>query len=338
MTFEADQIVDRRRLKRKLTFWRVVAFVVALIAILAAFGLSEGLDAVPGLAEPQIARLTVDGFISDNRRQTELIDKLGRTGAVKAVIVAIDSTGGATAGGEALYESLRKLAAKKPTVATVGTFGASAAYMAAIATDHIVARRSSITGSIGVLFQYPEVSKLMDTLGVRVEELKSAPLKAEPSPFRPASEEAKAVIQGVINDTYDWFVDIVAERRGLARTDAKTLADGRIFTGRQALAANLIDEIGGEEQAIDWLASKKGVDKKLPVKDWKPRSDRSSLFSLSDAAAAWIATKLGLPPSVLGGSGMIDRLIPNSLKLDGLLSVWQGPAGGIDDPARGAEE
>ena len=146
--------------------------------------------------------------------------------------------------------------------------------MAAIATDHIVARRTSITGSIGVIFQFPEVSELLKTLGVNIEEVKSAPLKAEPSPFHPASEESRAVIQGLIKDTYDWFVDIVAERRSLARNDALTLADGRIFTGRQALTAKLVDEIGGEEAALAWLATK-GVDAKLPVSDWKPeRSDR----------------------------------------------------------------
>jgi protease-4 len=335
MTFEADQIVDRRRLRRKVTFWRVAAFAIALIAILVAFGLSEGRDTVPGWAGPQIARLTIDGFISEDRKQTELIEKLAETNAVKAVIVSINSTGGATAGGEALYEALRELAKAKPTVATIGTFGASAAYMAAIATDHIVARRSSITGSIGVLFQFPEVSKLLDTVGVRVEELKSAPLKAEPSPFKPASEEAKAVVQGVINDTYDWFVDIVAERRKLARPNARALADGRIFSGRQALGAALIDEIGGEDEAIAWLAAKKGVDKKLPVKDWVPRK-AGGVFSLADAAILWIGEKTGLGPALIG-RGIIDRLLPESLKLDGLLSVWQASPDATGDPVRGAD-
>lgn len=335
MTFEADQIVDRRRLRRKLTFWRVAAFVIALIAILVAFGLSDR-DSVPGWAGPQIARLTIDGFILDNRRQTELIDKVAESSAVKAVIVSINSGGGATAGGEALYESLRKLAKAKPTVATIGTLGASAAYMAAIATDHIVARRTSITGSIGVIFQAPEVSKLLDTVGVHVEELKSAPLKAEPSPFKPATEEAKAVIQGVVNDTYDWFVDIVAERRNLARPDAKVLADGRIFTGRQALAAALIDEIGGEEQAIAWLAEKKGVDKKLPVKDWAPRK-AGGVFSLTDSMLLWIGEKTGFGPALLGKT-VIDRLLPESLKLDGLLSVWQASPGSTGEPIKGADQ
>src|SRR5690606_37690643 len=128
---------------------------------------------------------------------------------------------------------LLELSKKKPTVATMGTVGASAAYMAAIATDHIVARRTTITGSIGVIFQFPEVSQLLDKVGVQMDEIKSSPLKAEPSPFHAPTPEARAVIESIVRDSYDWFVDIVAERRGLDRSDALVLADGRIYTGRQ---------------------------------------------------------------------------------------------------------
>jgi protease-4 len=209
--------------------------------------------------------------------------------------------------------------------------------MAAIATDHIVARRTSITGSIGVLMEMPDVSELMKTLGIRVEEIKSAPLKAEPSPFAPISPEGRAVLDGVIHDTYDWFVDIVAERRKMARSDALTLSDGRIYTGRQALAADLVDEIGGEDEAIAWLAREKGVDGKLPVKSWAPKKPRGALWPLSSAAMVWIADKLGVSPALIG-SGVLDEILPESLKLDGLLSVWQGSKEQGESPARGADE
>src|SRR5581483_6306036 len=324
MTMDADQIVDRRRLRRKVSFWRVAAFLFLAILIIGAIAYGAR-DQIPGLAEPQIARISVTGFISEDRDQIEMLDRLADTAAVKGVVVDIDSTGGATAGGEALYEALRRLAAKKPTVASIGTVGASAAYMAAIATDHVVARRSSITGSIGVLFQYPEVSKLLDNLGVRVEEIKSAPLKAEPSPFKPATEAGKAVIPGMILDTYNWFVDIVAERRGLDRATALNLADGRVYTGRQALDAKLVDEIGGEETALAWLAGK-GVDRKLPVRDWKPKREGLGFLS-SDSLVLWFARQLGVGPDFLKGS-LVERLLPQSLKLDGLVSVWQASAGG----------
>jgi len=286
MTLDADQIVDRRRLRRKLSFWRVTAFIILALLIVGGIAWSNR-DTFPALAEAQIARVAVSGFISEDRDQLQMLDRLADNPAVKGVILAVDSTGGATAGGESLYEAIRKLAAKKPTVATMATFGASAAYMAAIATDHVIARRTSITGSIGVVFEYPEVSKLLDNLGIKVEEIKSAPLKAEPSPFKPASDEAKAVIAGMILDTYNWFVDIVAERRGLDRNAVGPLADGRVFTGRQALANKLVDEIGGEPEAINWLASK-GVDKRLPIRDWKPERRGFGPFS-ADAIALWFA-------------------------------------------------
>ena len=324
MSMTADQIVDRRRMRRKLSFWRVTGFVALILLIVAGAVVFSGRDAFPLIATPQIARISISGFITDDRAQTQLIERLAETDAVSGVIVAIDSTGGATTGGESLYVALRKLAEAKPTVATVGTFGASAAYMAAIATDHIVARRTSITGSIGVIFQYPEVSELLEKLGVAVEDIKSAPLKAEPSPFKPTSEEARRVIAGIVKDSFDWFVDIVAERRGMLRGEAVALADGRIYTGQQALGAKLIDEFGGEDEAVAWLATQ-GVDDKLPVKDWKPRRD-TGVFSYTDAALLWIAKRMGLSPDLLP-AGLLDRFLPESLKLDGLLSVWQASSG-----------
>ncbi|MCP4383884.1 MAG: S49 family peptidase, partial [Hyphomicrobiales bacterium] len=207
--------------------------------------------------------------------------------------------------------------------------GASAAYMAAIATDQIIARRTTITGSIGVIFQYPQVGGLLDKLGIDVEEVKSAPLKAAPSLFGPPSPEALAVVEGIVRDSYDWFVDIVAERRELARSDALVLADGRIFTGRQALDASLIDAIGGEEEALDWLAGE-GVDRELPIRDWQPVDPNRSWFS-ADAATLWLAHRLGILPEE-AGSGIIERL----LAVDGLMSVWQAHPSGSHGPAKGA--
>jgi len=332
MSLTADQIVDRRSLRRKLSVWRVIAFLAIAVALIAAIGLFGG-GGFAGLT-PQIARVTISGFITQDRDQIEMLDEITDSRAVKGVIVSIDSTGGSTAGGEALYEALRRMAKKKPVVASMETVGASAAYMTAIAADHVIARRTTLTGSIGVLFQYPQISGLLDKLGIDVEEVKSSPLKAAPSMFKPASPEALAVLNSVIRDSYDWFVDIVADRRELARDDALVLADGRIYTGRQALDAKLIDEIGGEEEALDWLASK-GVKRSLPVKDWEPAGSGSGLFSSADIATLWVLRQLGLAPSV-APVGLVDRVLPERLMLDGLVSVWQGPMGGKDGPAKGA--
>ncbi len=327
MAMDAEQIVDRRRLRRKLSFWRVAAFLLLAVAVAAAVVALAGPDAFGQRGRPHIARITINGFISDDRDLVEMIDAVAKSEAVRGAVVAIDSTGGSTAGGEALYDALRRLSEAKPTVASMRSVGASAAYMAAIATDHIVARRSTITGSIGVIFQYPEVSQALDHLGIRVESIKSAPLKAEPSPFEPTTPEARAVIEGLVRDTFDWFVDLVAERRGLDRATALRLADGRVYSGRQALDAKLVDAIGGEDTAIAWLAEEKGVDPALPVVDWKPVDRTGGPFSLSKAAVAWLAEQAGVPPALLRVLGA-DRLIPSSpLVLDGLLSVWHAPAG-----------
>ncbi|WP_018182304.1 signal peptide peptidase SppA [Kaistia granuli] len=326
MSIDADQIIDRRRLRRKLTTWRILAFVAAVLAIVGASLLAVGgTEALTGRSRPHIARLTLSGFISDNRAQLDLIEKLGDSPAVRGVIVSINSSGGATTGGEALYDAIRKLSAKKPTVAAIRTVGASAAYMSAIAADHVVAYRTSITGSIGVLFQSPEVSGAMEKLGIKLTEVKSSPLKAAPSPFAPPTPEALAVIDSLVRDTYGWFVDIVAERRKFDRPKALGLADGRVFSGHQALEAGLIDEIGGEEVAIAWLARAKGVDAKLNVIDWKPEESALS-FPFGSAAIVWLAREIGIPADLLRASGVAE-LIPARLQLDGLLSVWHAPSG-----------
>jgi protease-4 len=319
---DASEIVDRRQMRRRVSFWRAVAFIVLLVALLALInGSTEG-----GLLRqetPQIARISISGFIANDRAEVELIEHLAEDDSIKAVIVTIDSSGGTTAGGEALYEALRKLAEAKPTVATMDTIGASAAYMAAIAADHIVARRTTLTGSIGVLFQFPEFGDLLDKLGVDVAEVTSGPLKAEPSLFEPASPEGLAMIQTLVNDTYQWFVAIVAERRGMTVAEATALADGRIFTGGQALEAGLVDALGGEDAAIAWLAEQ-GVDEDLPVRSWAP--SRAGIgFPFAAAAARLVAALLGLPPEGVTLLGA-ERILPERLMLDGLLSVWQAPS------------
>ena len=250
-------------------------------------------------------------------RTLELIKSLEESRAA-AVILRIDSPGGTVSGSEALYESLRRLAAKKPTVAVVDGLAASGGYIAALGSDRIVARQTSLVGSIGVLFQYPQIKTLMDRLGVSLETIKSAPLKAEPNPFNPPSEEAKAVIQSMINDSFDWFVDLVAERRKLARPEALRLADGRIFTGRQALKEKLVDVLGGEEEIKAYFKSRK-VDADLPVVDWKA-PDNSWGFGLGSIASEWVKS---LGYEVFPALGGLEKLSGDKLFLDGLLSVWQ---------------
>jgi protease-4 len=316
MAMRADDLIDRRRLRRKLTFWRIAAFAIAAIC-LASAGAWMLREDFGGAAADHIAKIRIDGTITEDEELLERLEKVRESRSVKGVILSIDSPGGTTAGGEAIFDQVRKLAADKPVVAQVGTLAASAGYMIATASDHIVARKSSIVGSIGVLVQFPDVTGLMDKIGVKLEEVKSSPLKAEPSPFNPTTDEERAMVRSMILDSYDWFVGLVAERRPLTRSEAAALADGSIFTGRQALEKKLVDELGGESEAIGWLSTK-GVDGKLKVVEWKARGE--GWFLSSEALATAAARLIGLPDQ---GAGLLRELGGERLFLDGLLSVWQ---------------
>ncbi len=308
-------IADRRQLRRKLGFWRLVSIALVLVAGLAVYAYS---GAGQGALRPHIARVTISGIIQDDKELLERLDRIAEADSVKALIVAISSPGGTTYGGERLFKAIRKVAAKKPVVSDVRTLAASAGYMIALAGDRIVAGDTSITGSIGVIFQYPQIKDLMDKVGVSLEEIKSAPLKAEPSPFHPPSDDAKAVIQAMIDDSFNWFVDLVADRRKMPRAEALGLADGRIFTGRQALKLKLIDELGGDDEIRTFLEGRK-VAKKLDIIDWEePR--RSLPFGIGSAAAAWVKA-LGYEAFPYLGS--LEKLGREKLFLDGLVSVWQ---------------
>lgn len=311
---DRGDIAERRRLRRKLTFWRLAAFLVAVAAVFAYGYFTDRSDARMGA---HVARVEVSGVVNDDQDLIDRLDGIASSDAAKGLILSINSPGGTTFGGEQTYKAVRRVAAAKPVVAEIRTLGASAAYMVAAAGDHIVAQQTSIVGSIGVIFQYPEVSGLLDKLGVQVGEIKSAPLKAEPSPFHPASEDAKAMIRSVVLDTFDWFVDLVAKRRGMSHDKALALSDGSVFTGRQALANGLIDEIGGDAEARAWLASK-GVDAGLPVVEWK--REESGGFFFSKAAASAVANLLG-EATPFGAA--LGRIADRKLFLDGLVSVWQ---------------
>src|SRR5207253_4844472 len=272
MSLDADTIVDRRRMRRKLTFWRVGAIIVAIGAVIAAAAAlrAPGTEAWVGTAG-SIARVTISGLIRTDGQRVEALERLGKSRA-RAVIVHINSPGGTTSGSEQLHDSLTRLKAQKPLVVVVDGVAASGGYITAIAADHIVAMETSLVGSIGVLFQYPNVADLLKTIGVKVEEIKSSPLKAAPNGYEPTSPEARAALDAIVKDSYAWFRGMVKDRRHLDDALLERVADGRVFTGRQALDLKLVDELGNEQTAIAWLAKEKGIDATLPVRDWHLKS------------------------------------------------------------------
>jgi protease-4 len=198
---------------------------------------------------------------------------------------------------------------------------ASGGYITAIAADHIVAQQSSLVGSIGVLFQFPNFTELMKTIGVQVEEVKSSPLKAAPNGFEPTSPAARAALDSLVKDSYAWFRGLVKQRRGMDDALLEKVADGRVFTGRQAIDLKLVDQLGDEKAAIAWLVAQKGVKADLPVRDYKLAPRFGDLTFLRTAAAVTLDA-LGL--------GAIARQIEQTnigqavdrLSLEGMLALW----------------
>ena len=322
MSLDADLIVDRRRMRRKLTFWRVVAVLVAIAAVVTlAATLRRGEVLTAG--GDYIARIKITGLIRNDQDRVDSLERLAKSGA-KAVIVHIDSPGGTTAGSEQLHNSLRRVAAAKPLVVVIDGLAASGGYIAAMSADHIVAQGTSLVGSIGVLFQYPNVSELLKTIGVSVETVKSSPLKAAPSGYEPTSPEARAAIEALVKDSYGWFRGMVRDRRKLDDAALEQVADGRVFTGRQGLALKLVDQLGNEKTAVDWLAKEKGLKLDTPVRDWQLKSRFSDLTMLHLATTVVLdAAGLGSFARRIETWGSIQAV--ERLNLDGLLALWHPP-------------
>jgi protease-4 len=325
MSLDADTIVDRRRTRRKLTFWRVFAVVLAICAVVAV-GVAlrvPGTGVLLGQPAGSIARVTVSGLIRSDQERVQALERLGRSRA-RAVIVHINSPGGTTAGSEQLHDSLMRLKEKKPLVVVVDGLAASGGYITALAADHIVALETSLVGSIGVLFQYPNVTDLLKTLGIKIEEIKSSPLKAAPNGFEPTSPEARAAIESIVSDSYAWFKNMVKARRHLDDAALDRVTDGRVFTGRQGVALKLVDEIGDEKTAIAWLAKEKNIDPSTPVRDYRLRGRFSDLPFLHTAVVATLdAVGLGAFARRLEEWGAVQAM--ERLNLDGLLALWHPP-------------
>jgi protease-4 len=325
MSLDADTIVDRRRMRRKLTFWRVFAILIAICAVVAAGAALRvpGTGVLTGQPGAAIARVTFTGLIRSDQQRVEALERLGKSRA-QAVIVHINSPGGTTSGSEQLYEALMRLKEKKPIVVVIDGLAASGAYIAALGADHIVAQETSLVGSIGVLFQYPNVADLLKTLGIKVEEIKSSPLKASPNGFEPTSPEARAAIESIVLDSYAWFRGLVKARRQLDDAGIERVADGRVFTGRQAVGLKLVDQLGGEKTALAWLAKEKNIDPNTPVRDFRLRDRLGDLPFLHTAAVVVLeAVGLGAFARHVEEWGALQAV--ERLSLDGLLALWHPP-------------
>jgi protease IV len=315
MVLDAQSLIDRRRLKRRVTFWRIVAAVLGILFVGALLLSDEAGTGSSGIL-PHIARVSVSGIITDDRKMNELFEKVAKADQVKGVIINIDSPGGTTTGGEAMYDAVRRLAEKKPVVAVCGTLATSAAYIVALATDRIFVYGNTITGSVGVIFQWANVEELLKTLGIKVEEVRSGPLKAVPNPFEPTDENARQLTEEMVQEAKVWFVDLVGDRRKIDPAAVPGLTEGRIYSGRQAVQRKLVDQIGDEKSAVSWLEKERDVPSGLKVVEWKPKTEETGLFGWLFQS---LATSIGVPVErILGLIGQAAA----TLKLDGLISLW----------------
>ena len=299
----SDLLIDRKRLKTQLSNWRAFAlFAVFGVAVIYFSGVMHHGKA--GIAGDYIAQINIADVMVDDAKRDAIMEDIRDDKRAKALIVQFDSPGGTTVGGEVIYLQLKEIAKKKPVVGVMHTLCASACYMASLGTDHVIARSGTLTGSIGVLLQSIEISRLADKLGITPITIKSGAMKDVPSLGEPFTDEQRRVVSEVVTDAYNHFVGLIVHRRDMDEATVRKLADGRVYTGRQALELKLIDGLGGTAEAIDWLAKTHKINPKFDIREIEPEPEVASFWD-------------GLEQST--GIKIFSR---SAVGLDGLVSIW----------------
>ena len=302
MALDADEWLDRQKLKQSLLKWRIAGLVLSALLVVAFVRPWDRFD--DATDRPHVAVVALEGVLQQDPDLITALDRAQNDDAVRALIVQVNSPGSTFVGGESLYKAIRRLGAEKPVVAEMGTLATSGGYMVSLAADRIFAYQGTITGSIGVIMQTADLREALAHIGIHPRTYRSGPLKAQPNPLEEVTPEAEAATMRLIDDMHDLFVDMVAERRPFDKATARALADGRVFTGRQAVQAELIDAIGGRAEARDWLTAHKGIPKELPV--FPLEVDRDSATSL-----------------LLQFRRAVGKILSmEGLTLDGIASVW----------------
>jgi protease-4 len=225
----------------------------------------------------KVALISIEGMIMDSKDTVDEIKEYVKDPSIKAIVMRIDSPGGAVAPAQEIYEEIRKTVKKKKVIVSMGSIAASGGYYIASPATKIVANPGTLTGSIGVIMEIPNIEGLMNKLGIKTEVVKSGRHKDMASLFRGIKKEEREILQNVLDDVHDQFIKAVAEGRKMLYDDVKKIADGRIFTGEQALKAGLIDELGSLDDAVQTAAKLSGI-KGEPVVISK--KERFSLINL----------------------------------------------------------
>lgn len=288
--------------------WLVIAALLVLammllagmvMVIVAVVGIAAGGDSGFGGLGEKVGVITIEGVISASGEQSLFGEPLGgvrqtlkqlkraeEDESVRAVVLRINSPGGSAAASQEIYHEVRSLAEKKPVVVSMADVAASGGYYIALPAKKIVANQGTMTGSIGVRMSYLQYYELMDEIGVEGGSITSGPYKDIGSPWREMTQSERELLQEMIDNIYEQFVEHVAESRGIEVAEARKLADGRIYTGEQALEAGLIDELGGFTHAVKVAGELGGIEGEPQVRDIGGRTGLFGLLGASARAAA----------------------------------------------------
>ena len=247
-----DNFLVIQDFRKRITIWRIIAFVCLVSVIFLATTNIFNTDKIKKFNNKYVSRVSIKNIISSTSFLESKLKGLEKDEVV-AVILDIDSPGGEVVSSERLYSFFRNLAKKKPVVSVIKGLGTSGAYMVAMASDYIISRNTSTVGSIGVVLETEEITELADKIGIKFTNFKSSPLKASPNMFEKITPDVEMVTNQLIDDIYDYFLSIFIERRNIKAIEAQEIANGQVYTGRQALEFGLVDKIGGEEEAIEYL-------------------------------------------------------------------------------------
>lgn len=276
MSLTPDQIVDRMQLKRKMTSWRFIAVISLVLLILSLFAGKE-LHRVAVIDGEYIARVRIDGEIFHDTGRIEKLEKLAEDRGASAIILHVNSPGGTVVGGEALYNTVLRLAQNKPVAIVMEDIATSAGYMVAIAGDYLVAYNGTITGSIGVLSMSYEFTDLADKLGIKFHNFKTSPLKGGPLPTEKLSPEMEQSMYVTLHEIYNMFFNMVQTRREIDKNKLQAIANGDVYTGKQALELGLIDAIGDETTALKWLHTEKKINPRIKIRDIEVETVQTTL-------------------------------------------------------------
>ena len=279
---------------------------IALILLVFAAGVYLSSRALLGrdgfFAGSRVAVLPVEGVITSERQVLGHLETFRRDGSVRAFVIEIRSPGGTVGASQSIYREIRKLREMddRPIVAWMGDIAASGGYYVSLAADSVYALPGTLTGSIGVIMEFPNASELMRKVGVEWEVVKSGEHKDMGSPSRPLSDSDREILEGVVLDVWDQFVDAVADNRPIARAEVVALADGRIFSGEQAVELGLVDGIATLNEAIDAAGRMAGLGERPQTLRPRPRRVRwiDLLLGLTETKARHLLEILPSVPSV----------------------------------------